>query len=118
MPVTVQSQDVSRAASGIVIPPAAGRAVCPAHRPRAGRNPGQRGRSGLHDRVGPPFCGLREVSRVFLLTNPSASKMDFEKDHQNLIKHNIKIVRGPVLEEYGKVLVFEDLYGNLWDLIG
>jgi hypothetical protein len=27
MPVTVQSQDVSRAASGIVIPPAAGRAV-------------------------------------------------------------------------------------------
>jgi hypothetical protein len=34
------------------------------------------------------------------------------------MKHNIKIVRGPVVEEYGQVLVFEDLYGNLWDLIG
>ena len=43
---------------------------------------------------------------------------DFEKDHQNLLNHNINIVRGPVLEEYGNVLVFEDLYGNLWDLIG
>jgi hypothetical protein len=26
-------------------------------------------------------------------------------------------MRGPVDEPYGKVLVFEDLYGNLWDLI-
>jgi hypothetical protein len=33
------------------------------------------------------------------------------------MEQNIKIQRGPVTEPYGKVLVFEDLYGNLWDLI-
>jgi catechol 2,3-dioxygenase-like lactoylglutathione lyase family enzyme len=58
--------------------------------------------------------GNQTGGRVFLFLHTD----DFEKDHQNLIKHNIKIVRGPVVEEYGKVLVFEDLYGNLWDLIG
>jgi catechol 2,3-dioxygenase-like lactoylglutathione lyase family enzyme len=58
--------------------------------------------------------GNQTGGRVFLFLHTD----DFEKDHQNLIKNNIKIVRGPVVEEYGKVLVFEDLYGNLWDLIG
>jgi hypothetical protein len=58
--------------------------------------------------------GNQTGGRVFLFLHTD----DFEKDYQNLLKHNIKIVRGPVLEEYGKVLVFEDLYGNLWDLIG
>jgi catechol 2,3-dioxygenase-like lactoylglutathione lyase family enzyme len=58
--------------------------------------------------------GNQTGGRVFLFLHTD----DFEKDHQNLINHNIKIVRGPVVEEYGKVLVFEDLYGNLWDLIG
>jgi len=43
---------------------------------------------------------------------------DFERDHENLLQKGITIVRGPSEEEYGKVLVFEDLYGNLWDLIG
>jgi hypothetical protein len=58
--------------------------------------------------------GNQTGGRVFLFLHTD----DFEKDHQNLLKHNIKIVRGPVVEEYGQVLVFEDLYGNLWDLIG
>jgi catechol 2,3-dioxygenase-like lactoylglutathione lyase family enzyme len=58
--------------------------------------------------------GNQTGGRVFLFLHTD----DFEKDHQNLMKQNIKIVRGPVVEEYGKVLVFEDLYGNLWDLIG
>ena len=49
---------------------------------------------------------------LFLLTD------DFERDHENLLQKGITIVRGPSEEEYGKVLVFEDLYGNLWDLIG
>jgi len=48
---------------------------------------------------------------LFLYTN------QFEEDYQNLLRHQIEIVRGPVDEEYGKVLVFKDLYGNLWDLI-
>jgi catechol 2,3-dioxygenase-like lactoylglutathione lyase family enzyme len=58
--------------------------------------------------------GNQTGGRVFLFLHTD----DFEKDHQNLLNHNIKIVRGPVVEEYGQVLVFEDLYGNLWDLIG
>ncbi|NDE76602.1 MAG: VOC family protein, partial [Proteobacteria bacterium] len=28
------------------------------------------------------------------------------------------IVRGPISEPYGMVAVFEDLYGNRWDLVG
>lgn len=42
---------------------------------------------------------------------------DFEKYYQNLIFQGIKIIRQPVVESYGKVAVFADLYGNLWDLI-
>jgi hypothetical protein len=30
----------------------------------------------------------------------------------------VEIVRPPEVMPYGKVLVFKDLYGNLWDLIG
>jgi hypothetical protein len=32
-------------------------------------------------------------------------------------REDIRFVRPPVEEEYGIVSVFEDLYGNLWDLI-
>jgi quinol monooxygenase YgiN len=42
---------------------------------------------------------------------------NFKRDYQNLIDNNIKIVREPSFEDYGTVAVFEDLYGNLWDLI-
>jgi catechol 2,3-dioxygenase-like lactoylglutathione lyase family enzyme len=48
---------------------------------------------------------------LFLLTD------NFNRDYQNLIDKNIKIVKEPVNEIYGTVAVFEDLYGNLWDLI-
>lgn len=57
--------------------------------------------------------GNQTGGRVFLFLHTD----DFDRDYQNLLKHNIKIVRGPVMEAYGKVLVFADLYGNLWDLI-
>lgn len=57
--------------------------------------------------------GNQTGGRVFLFLHTD----DFERDHQNLIKNSISIVREPLNEEYGKVLVFEDLYGNLWDLI-
>lgn len=57
--------------------------------------------------------GNQAGGRVFLFLHTD----DFERDHQNLLRHQIKIVRGPVKEPYGSVLVFEDLYGNLWDLI-
>ena len=48
---------------------------------------------------------------LFLCTN------NFNRDYQNLINKKIKIAREPSSEEYGNVAVFEDLYGNLWDLI-
>jgi ubiquinone/menaquinone biosynthesis C-methylase UbiE/uncharacterized glyoxalase superfamily protein PhnB len=57
--------------------------------------------------------GNQTGGRVFLFLHTD----NFEKDFQNLIDNNIRIVRGPVQEEYGKVAVFEDLFGNLWDLI-
>lgn len=42
---------------------------------------------------------------------------DFAHDHANLLAHQVKIVRPPADFSYGRVLVFADLYGNLWDLI-
>jgi catechol 2,3-dioxygenase-like lactoylglutathione lyase family enzyme len=59
------------------------------------------------------FVGDQTGGRVFLFLNTD----NFERDFANLKKHNVKIVRGPVSEVYGKVAVFEDLYGNKWDLI-
>lgn len=42
---------------------------------------------------------------------------NFDRDFQNLLIKKIKIARDPSTEVYGKVCVFADLYGNLWDLI-
>lgn len=42
---------------------------------------------------------------------------DLEFDHRRLLDHGVRIVRPPKDEPYGRVLVFADLYGNLWDLI-
>jgi catechol 2,3-dioxygenase-like lactoylglutathione lyase family enzyme len=57
--------------------------------------------------------GNQTGGRVFLFLHTD----DFERDYQNLLEQNIRIVRTPVKEAYGTVAVFEDLYGNLWDLI-
>jgi catechol 2,3-dioxygenase-like lactoylglutathione lyase family enzyme len=57
--------------------------------------------------------GNQTGGRVFLFLYTD----NFERDYQNLLEHHIPIVRGPVQEPYGKVVVFSDLYGNLWDLI-
>jgi catechol 2,3-dioxygenase-like lactoylglutathione lyase family enzyme len=57
--------------------------------------------------------GNQSGGRVFLFLYND----NFERDYQNLIDNNIKIIREPKDEPYGKVLVFADLYGNLWDLI-
>ena len=57
--------------------------------------------------------GNQTGGRVFLFLETD----NFTKDYQNLINNNIKIVREPSVEVYGTVAVFEDLYGNLWDLI-
>jgi catechol 2,3-dioxygenase-like lactoylglutathione lyase family enzyme len=57
--------------------------------------------------------GNQTGGRVFLFLHTD----NFERDYQNLIQKEIKIIRQPSVEIYGKVAVFEDIYGNLWDLI-
>ena len=57
--------------------------------------------------------GNQSGGRIFLFLNTD----DFDRDYQNLKDNNIEIVREPKTEAYGKVLVFKDIYGNLWDLI-
>ncbi len=57
--------------------------------------------------------GNQTGGRVFLFLNTD----NFKRDYQNLLTNKIKIVREPVVESWGTVAVFEDLCGNLWDLI-
>ena len=42
---------------------------------------------------------------------------DFQRDYKNYLSNGVKFVREPKIEDYGTVAVFEDLYGNLWDLV-
>ena len=57
--------------------------------------------------------GNQTGGRVFLFLYTD----DFERDYNNLLSQGITIVRPLSVEPYGKVAVFADLYGNLWDLI-
>ena len=57
--------------------------------------------------------GNQTGGRVFLFLHTD----NLERDYKNLVAHHIHIVRPPSQEEFGRVIVFEDLYGNLWDLI-
>jgi catechol 2,3-dioxygenase-like lactoylglutathione lyase family enzyme len=57
--------------------------------------------------------GDQTGGRVFLFLFTD----NFERDFNNLKIQNVNIVREPKDEIYGKVLVFSDLYGNLWDMI-
>ena len=57
--------------------------------------------------------GNQTGGRVFLFLYTD----DFWRDYNNMLLKKINFVRPPVKEVYGTVAVFEDLYGNLWDLI-
>jgi catechol 2,3-dioxygenase-like lactoylglutathione lyase family enzyme len=57
--------------------------------------------------------GNQTGGRVFLFLHTD----DFQRDFKNLQARGVKIVRGPIVESFGTVAVFEDLYGNLWDLV-
>ncbi len=57
--------------------------------------------------------GNQTGGRVFLFLYTD----NFERDYKNLLDQKVKIVREPVKEAWGTVVVFEDLYGNLWDLL-
>jgi len=57
--------------------------------------------------------GNQTGGRVFLFLFTD----DFQRDYNKMLGRGINFVRPPKVEEYGTVAVFEDLYGNLWDLI-
>jgi catechol 2,3-dioxygenase-like lactoylglutathione lyase family enzyme len=59
------------------------------------------------------FIGRQTGGRVFLFLGTD----DFWRDYNEMLAVGIKFVREPKSEPYGTVAVFEDLYGNLWDLI-
>jgi len=42
---------------------------------------------------------------------------DFWRDYNAMTRRRVKFVREPKEEKYGTVAVFEDLYGNKWDLL-
>jgi len=59
------------------------------------------------------FIGNQTGGRVFLFLYTDNLKRDYDL----LVTKGVKVVRNPSDESYGRVLVFSDLYGNLWDLI-
>ena len=44
--------------------------------------------------------------------------MDSVRDHARMAARGVRFLQPPRRESYGQVCVFEDLYGNRWDLIG
>lgn len=58
--------------------------------------------------------GNQTGGRVFLFLHTD----DFWRDHACLVAGGARIDGEPREESYGTVVVFEDLYGNRWDLIG
>jgi len=42
---------------------------------------------------------------------------NFTRDYDKLVNRGVTFVRPPKKESYGVVAVFQDLYGNLWDLL-
>jgi catechol 2,3-dioxygenase-like lactoylglutathione lyase family enzyme len=59
------------------------------------------------------FIGNQAGGRVFLFLSTD----DFRRDHEAMIAKGVKFVREPIEAPYGTVAVFEDLYGNRWDLV-
>ena len=59
------------------------------------------------------FIGNQAGGRVFLFLSTD----NFERDYEKMLANGISFIRPPKTEDYGTVAVFEDLYGNRWDLI-
>lgn len=57
--------------------------------------------------------GNQTGGRVFLFLFTD----DFWRDYNKMVDRGINFIRPPKQEDYGLVAVFEDLYGNLWDLL-
>ncbi len=57
--------------------------------------------------------GNQTGGRVFLFLHTD----NLFRDYERMKTDGVYFVREPSVEEFGTVAVFEDLYGNLWDLI-
>lgn len=57
--------------------------------------------------------GDQSGGRVFLFLETD----DFKRDHDLYVRRGVRFIEEPRVEPYGIVAVFEDLYGNRWDLI-
>ncbi len=57
--------------------------------------------------------GNQTGGRVFLFLHTD----DFHRDHDAMKSRGVKFIEEPREESYGTVAVFEDLYGNKWDLL-
>ena len=79
--------------------------------------PGGKGATLLLARAATPeqaaFIGNQAGGRVFLFLNSD----DFWRDYNAMLARGIRFVREPKQADYGMVAVFEDLYGNRWDLL-
>lgn len=79
--------------------------------------PGSEGATLLLARAASPEqesrIGNQTGGRVFLFLHTD----DFWRDYNEMIARKVKFIRPPKEEPYGTVAVFEDLYGNLWDLL-
>ncbi|WP_340679081.1 VOC family protein [Paraglaciecola sp.] len=59
------------------------------------------------------FIGNQTGGRVFLFLNTD----DFWRDYNQMQSVGVNFLRPPQEQDYGMVAVFEDLYGNQWDLL-
>ena len=59
------------------------------------------------------FVGNQVGGRVFLFLHTD----NFWRDYENLKARGVELTEAPRDEVYGTVVVFRDLYGNLWDLV-
>lgn len=79
--------------------------------------PGSNGTTLLLARASKPeqeaFIGNQAGGRVFLFLGTD----NFWRDYREMQERGIRFVREPKEADYGTVAVFEDLYGNRWDLI-
>lgn len=57
--------------------------------------------------------GRQGGGRVFLFLHTDA----FEQDYARMRERGVNFIERPRDEDYGRVVVFEDLYGNRWDLV-
>ena len=57
--------------------------------------------------------GDQTGGRVFLFLHTD----NFQRDYEAMKSKGVRFLEAPRYESYGTVVVFEDLYGNKWDLL-